>query len=161
MGSLKLEMRQRVEDAQEQGQEIQENAEKEIEEAEVSAEALGSIEGVDDDDKAALDAARSEADGIAKERAESEIKEPGSEVSESLKETSEESTEYSEQEMEDADTASEMTGSYSETGSELSSELQESGQEFSQLYSGEWRLSQLSGCSRTALRQERRYRLPD
>lgn len=130
MGSLKLEQRQKVESDQGRDLEIQEVGEQKIEEAETSAQALEQIEAIDDDDKAAVDAARSESDGIAKALAESEIKEPGSDVGESLKETSEQSTEYSETEMTDAEKASEMTGDFSETGAELSESLQESGQEF-------------------------------
>ena len=130
MGSLKLEQRQKVESDHERGQEIQEVGEQKIEEAETSAQAMEQIEAIDDDDKAALESARNEADGIAKSLAESEIKDPGAEVGESLIETSEQSNEYSETEMADAEKASEMTGDFSETGSELSESLQESGQEF-------------------------------
>lgn len=130
MGSLKLEQRQKVESDQERGREVQESGEQKLEEAEASQGAMEQIEAIDDDDKAALDAARSESDGIAKAIAESEIKEPGREIGESLKETSEQSTEYRETEMADAEKASEMVGDYSEAGGELSSELQESGQEF-------------------------------
>lgn len=133
MSSLKLEQRQKVENDQERGQEITEISEQKIEEAEVSAQALESIEAIDDDDKAAVDAARSESDGIAKALAESEIREPGNEVSESLTETSEQSNEYSETEMADADKANEMTGDFSVTGAELSGQLQESGQEFQEI----------------------------
>lgn len=130
MGSLKLEQRQKVESDQERGREVQESGEQKLEEAEASQGAMEQIEAIDDDDKAALDAARSESDGIAKAIAESEIKEPGREIGESLKETSEQSTEYSETEMADAEKASEMVGGYSEVGGELSSELQGSCQEF-------------------------------
>ena len=133
MGSLKLEQRQKVESDQEKGTEIKEAGEQKLEEAETSQEAMEQIEGVDDDDKAALDTARENANEIAKATAESEIKEPGREVGESLKETSEESTEYSETEMEDAAKASEMVGGYSEVGGELSDELQESGDEFQEI----------------------------
>ena len=94
MGSLKLEQRQKVESDQERGREVQESGEQKLEEAEASQGAMEQIEAIDDDDKAALDAARSESDGIAKAIAESEIKEPGREIGESLKETSEQSTEY-------------------------------------------------------------------
>lgn len=103
MGSLKLEQRQKVESDQEKGREVQESGEQKLEEAEASQGAMEQIEAIDDDDKAALDAARSESDGIAKAIAESEVKEPGREVGESLKETSEQSTEYSETEMADAE----------------------------------------------------------
>ena len=58
MGSLKLEQRQKVESDQEKGTEIKEAGEQELEEAETSQEAMEQIEGVDDDDKAALDTAR-------------------------------------------------------------------------------------------------------
>lgn len=133
MGSVKLEQRQKVENDREKGREIKEAGDTKLEEAETSSAALEQIEGVDEDDKAALDAAKSESDGIAKAIAESEIKEPGREVGESLKETSEQSTEYSETEMADADKASEMVGDYSDVGSGLSSELQESGQEFQEI----------------------------
>lgn len=130
MGSIKLEQRQKVESNQERGREVQEGGEEKLEEAEVSNAALEQIEAVDDDDKAALDAARSESDGIAKALAESEIKEPGREVGESLKETSEQSNEYAETEKSDAEKASTMEGDFSGVGSELAGELQESGQEF-------------------------------
>lgn len=133
MGTLKMEQGQKIERDQERGQEVQEIGEQKIEEAETSAEALGQIEAIDDDDRAAVEAARSESDGIAKALAESEIKEPGSQIGESLKETSSESREYSGIEMADAEKAAEMTGDYSGTGSELSGSLQESAQEFQEL----------------------------
>lgn len=133
MGSLKLEQRQKVERDQERGQEIQETGEQKIEEAEISAQALEQIEAIDDDDKAAVDAARGESDGIAKALAESEIKEPGVEVGKSLNETSDVSNKYSEIEKADADKASEMTGDFDNTGAELSRGLQESGQEFQEI----------------------------
>lgn len=80
MGSLKLEQRQKVESDQEKGREVKEAGEQKLEEAEASQGAMEQIEAIDDDDKAALDAARSESDGIAKAIAESEVKEPGREV---------------------------------------------------------------------------------
>lgn len=133
MGSLKLEQRQKVESNQEKGGEIKEAGERKLEEAEASQGAMEQVEAIDDDDKAALDAARSESDGIAKAVAESEIKEPGHEVGESLKENTEQSTEYSEIEMADAGKASEMVGDYSDVGGGLSGELQESAQEFQEI----------------------------
>ena len=84
MGSLKLEQRQKVESDQERGQEIQENAETKVEEAEVSQQALEQIEAIDDDDKAAVDAARSEAEGGFGSLVESKIKVPFAEIYESL-----------------------------------------------------------------------------
>lgn len=66
MGSLKLEQRQKVESDHEKGTEIKEAGEQKLEEAEASQGAMEQIEAIDDDDKAALDAARSESDGIAK-----------------------------------------------------------------------------------------------
>lgn len=133
MGSLKLEQRQKVESDQERGREVQEAGEQKLEEAETSQEAIGQIEAIDDDDRAALDAAISESDGIAKAIAESEIEEPGREIGDSLKETSEQSSEYAETEMSDAQKATEMNGDYSEVGSGLSEELQQSGQEFQEI----------------------------
>lgn len=133
MGSLKLEQRQKVECAQEKGGEIKEAGEQKLEEAEASQGAMEQIEAIDDDDKAALDAARSESDGIAKAIAESEVKEPGREVGDSLKENAEQSAEYSEIEMADAEKASEMVGDYSEVGGGLSGELQKSAQEFQEI----------------------------
>ena len=133
MGSVKLEQSQKVESAYEKGTEVKENSEQKLEEAETSQSAMDQIEGVDDDDKAALEAARQESDGIAKTIAESEIKEPGREIGASLKETSEQSVEYSETEMADAEKASEMVGNYSEVGGELSGELTQSGQEFQEI----------------------------
>lgn len=130
MGSLKLEQREKVEADQERGQEITEVGEQKLEEAEVSNEAISQIEAIDDDDKAALDAARSEASEIAKEVAESDIKSPWEEVSGSLEATASESREYSETERQDAEKAAEMTGDYSETGAGLSETLEASGEEF-------------------------------
>lgn len=77
MGSKKIEVRQKVETGVEQGQEIAENGEKKIEDAETSEQALSSIEIVDDDTAAAVETARSESEAIAKGVAESEIEEPG------------------------------------------------------------------------------------
>ena len=62
MGSLKLEQRQKVESDQGRGLGIQGVREQKIEDAETSAQALEQIEAIDDDDKAAVDAARSESD---------------------------------------------------------------------------------------------------
>ena len=133
MGSLKSEQRQKVESDQERGQEIAEVGETKVEEAEISSEAMSQIEAIDDDDKAALDAAHSEAEGIARMVAESEIRAPGQEVGESLTETAEESNEYAETEYKDAETASEMTGDYGDTGSNLASSLEQSGEEFQEI----------------------------
>lgn len=133
MGKLKLETRFRVEKDHEHGLEIREAGEQKLEEADASQSAMAQIEAIDDDDQAALDAARSESDGIAKAIAESEIKEPGREVGESLKETAEQSIEYSEIEISDAAKASEMVEDYFDVGSRLSAELQESGLDFQEI----------------------------
>lgn len=133
MGRLKLEQQGKVEQAGIRGNEIREVAEQKNEDAARSAEAVFSIEGVDDDDKAALEAAVSESSGIAKALAESEIRAPGAEVGESLNETSRESNEYANQEFADAQTASEMIGDFSDVGSGLSSSLEQSGQEFQEI----------------------------
>lgn len=133
MGSLKLEQSRKVEYDQERGKEVQENVETKLEEAEASNAAMEQIEAIDDDDKASLDQAVTESAEIAKNTVESEIREPGTEIGESLKETSEQSQEYSETEKKDAEKATEMTGDYSETGSELAENLQESGQEFQEI----------------------------
>ena len=133
MGMLKLEQRQKIEDSRERGREIQETGEQKLEEAEISVQALEQIEAIDDDDQAAVEAARMESDGIAKALAESEIAEPGAEVGEALKATSLESTEYSETELADAEKAAEMTGDYGDTGGDLSGHLWESGEEFREI----------------------------
>ena len=135
MGSVKLEQSQKVENDQERGREITERGSEKLEEAEVSRNAIDQIEIVDDDDKAAVDTAMTTSEGIAKSIAESEIKEPGREVGESLKETSEESTEYGETETEGADKASEMVGDFSDVGGNLASELQQRAQEFQEIAS--------------------------
>ena len=80
-----------------------------------------------------MDAARSEADGIAKAIAESDVRAPGQEVGESLQETASESREYSDIEMQDAEKAGEMTGDYSDTGSNLAGQLEASGEEFAEI----------------------------
>jgi hypothetical protein len=108
MGRLKLEQQGKVEQAGVRGNEIREVAEQKNEDAARSAEAVFSIEGVVDDDRAALEAAVSESGGIARALAESEIRAPGAEVGESLNETSRESTEYANQEFADAQTAAEL-----------------------------------------------------
>ena len=133
MGRLKLEQHHKVEQADQRGREIQEVAEIKNEEAEISSNAVRSIEGVDDDDRAAVEAAISESSSIAKALAESEIKAPGAEVGESLNETMNESTEYANQEYADASTAGEMTGDYSGVGSGLRGSLEQSGQEFQEI----------------------------
>lgn len=130
MASKKLEQQKKLEEAQEAGKKNIEGANEHLNEANESAEAMAEIEAVDDDDVAALEAARSSANERAKMISESEIKNPGAEIGEKLKETSEESKELAEKESEAADQATGMTGSYSEIGSELSKKLMESGQEF-------------------------------
>lgn len=133
MGSLKLEQQGKVEQAEQRGAEIRETGDQKVEEAETSAAALEGVEAIDDDDKAAVDAARSEADGIAKAIAESDVRAPGQEVGESLQETASESREYSDIEMQDAEKAGEMTGDYSDTGSNLAGQLEASGEEFAEI----------------------------
>jgi hypothetical protein len=130
MGTRKSQLRETVATDVERGQVIAETGDIKIEDAEVSENALSSTEAADDDTTAAVERARSESDAIARAVAESEIKEPGEQVSESFEETSHESTEYSEQEFANADTATDMTGDYDHVGSELSEQFQESGQEF-------------------------------
>lgn len=130
MGTRKIELKQKVEVDVERGQEIAETGAERIEEAVVSEDVLSSIEAADDDTANAVEKGRTESDAIAKAIAESQIKEPGEQVSDSFKETSAEATELSEQELENANTATEMTGDYSGVGSELSGEFQASGQEF-------------------------------
>lgn len=133
MGKLKLEQQQKVEQAGERGREIQEIAEQKNQEAEISSNAVRSIEGVDDDDRAAVEAAIGESSSIAKALAESEIKAPGAEVGESLNETTAESTEYANQEFSDANTAAEMTGDYTDVGSGLRGSLEQSGEAFQEI----------------------------
>ena len=65
MGLLKLEQRQEVESDQELGQEIQEVGEHRIEETVTSAEALESIEAIDDDVLALIEDARQDAEAVA------------------------------------------------------------------------------------------------
>ncbi|MGN1457098.1 MAG: hypothetical protein ACI4XP_03980 [Acutalibacteraceae bacterium] len=135
MGSLKDSMRSKVESGQERGEQIKEIASQKIEEATASAEALNSVEAIDDDDKAAVESARSASSSIAQGLAESEIKSPGAEVGEGLKETSVESQGYSEVEKTDAGKAAGMTADYSGVGSSLASSLEQSSQEFSNIAS--------------------------
>ena len=136
MGQKKIEMNQRVEADKERGQEIAEKGDQKIEEAEASKEAITSIEIVEDDDEKAVEQGIKDSDAIARGLAETDVKEPGERVSESLKETSEQSKEYSEIEMQGSAKATEMTADYSGVGSEVSSELQQSGQEFQEIADG-------------------------
>lgn len=130
MGSLKLEQHQKVERDNERGVQIQEVGSVKIEEAESSVTSLEQIQAIDDDDRAAVDAARSESNGIANAVSESEIREPGTDVKESLRETSRQSQEYSAMELQDASRAAEMTGDYSGTGAGLAGSLETSAAEF-------------------------------
>lgn len=130
MGSKKIELNHKVESYVEQGQEIANIGDEKIAEAEASEQALSSIEAVDDDTADAVDSARNESSGIAEGIAESEIENPGEDVSDLFVEISEESNEFGDQERENANTASEMEGDYSSVGSDLSSKFQESSSEF-------------------------------
>ena len=133
MGSKKMELRGQIDKAEQQGGEIREGGEQKVEEVEISAQALESTETVDDDDKAAVDAARSEAEGISKMVAESDIRAPGQEVGEQLHETAAEARESGDITLQGAETAGEMTGDYSDTGSNLGSQLEASGEEFHEI----------------------------
>lgn len=83
MGFLKLEHQKRIEKGKEKGQDIIETGEQKIRELE-EYQAFDQIEAIDDDDKAAVDAARSEAEGGFGSLVESKIKVPFAEIYESL-----------------------------------------------------------------------------
>lgn len=133
MAKLKLEQVKNIEKDRKKGIEVNEKGEKKLIEAEMSENAMEQIEALDDDDKAALEAAVLESRNIAKAVSESEIKEKGREVGESIKETSDRSFEYSDAEYRDAEKANDMKGDYCETGDSLSRSLKESGQEFKEI----------------------------
>ena len=132
MGSVKLEQTSKIEENEGKGNETKEIARQKLEEAETSENAI-SIEGVDDDDREAIDEARDEMAGIAEQQAESEAREPAREIGESLKEVTEQSNEFAETEEQDAETASGAEGDYSEVGDKLSGDIQRSGQEFREI----------------------------
>lgn len=133
MGSVKLEQHQKLEANQERGNEVVEKGDVKLEDAVESEAAMSRIEAVDDDDKAALEAGRSESDSIAKELASVEVREPGKEVSEGLLETSEQSNEYADTEEQDAEAASEMVGDYEGVGGNLENQFEQSAQEFREI----------------------------
>ena len=133
MAKLKLEQTKNIEKDRKNGIEVNKKGERKLIEAEMSEKAMEQIEALDDDDKAFLEAAAAESRNIAKAVAESEIKEKGREVGESLKETTDRSSEYSDAEYRDAEKAHEMKGDYCETGDSLSRSLKESGQEFKEI----------------------------
>ena len=133
MGSLEQGLRSSLEEAEQRGMEVRENAEQKIDEAQESKEALDQIEAIDDDDKAALQEAINESRDIAQGIAENEITTPGSEISSSLEGISEQSSEYSETEIQDSEKASGTIGDFQGPGAELASKLQESGESFREL----------------------------
>ena len=135
MGSIKLEQRGKVEQDEKRGLEINENLDTKIGEAEISREALDRAEAsvVDDDMKAAVDAGRTEADGLAKSIAESDGRAPGMEVTQSLKETASENKEYAETERAAAEAAGEMTGDFADTGANLAGQIEASADEFGEI----------------------------
>lgn len=130
MGSVKEYVNSKVEAGIEQGDRVKENAENKIEEANVSAEALSRIEGVDDDDVQAVESARAEANSEARRIAEDEIRSPSNEINRGFTETAAESNDFANKEHTDAAHAAEMVADYSGTGSNLSSTLEQSAAEF-------------------------------
>lgn len=130
MGTIKETQRGKVEQGIESGENIKEIGSKHIEEANVSAEALASVEGVDDDDKQAVETARSEAASEAANIADSEIRSPGEQVVQGFQETTSESNEYANREHSDATNASGMVAEYSGIGANLASSLEQSASEF-------------------------------
>lgn len=133
MGSKKTVLETKVESNIEHGQELAERGDKAIEEGVEAEQALSSMEAVDDETIEAVEEARSESDAIAKGIAESELKEPGDEISDSFSEISKESTEYSEQELQNANIATEMKGDYGDISSEISNKFEQSGNEFQEI----------------------------
>lgn len=133
MGSKSMEYQERINEGQEKGNEISELGQQKLDEAAESNDAFISIERVDEDDEEAVESATAEAQQISSEIANGEIREPSSEVGESLHEVSEEATESGDTEDSNAETAAEMTGDYSDVGSNLSSEFTQSGEEYRRL----------------------------
>lgn len=133
MGSFKLELGSKNAETTEKAQEIQDNAERRIEDAENNAEIFPEFEAADDETAEAVEEGKEKAAEINKELAQSEIVIPGEEISEMYEETYNEAMERSEQEMKNSDIADGMTAAYSEVGAEISSKFQESGQEFNEI----------------------------
>lgn len=132
MGKYKDELNRQVTESINQGEQIKENADKKIDEAVESADALSSIEGVDDDDVQAVENARNEAKSVSENIAESEIRSPSNEVGEQFSETANEAKDAANRERTDAGNASHMVADYSSIGSGLASSLEQSASDFEQ-----------------------------
>ena len=133
MGTKFESLEQRRAQAEQQGIEIKENSERDIEEAHISVDALKQIEVVDEDDKMALDAAVNETKSIGKMLAETDIRAPGIEVGNSLEAVSTQAKEYGEIEKKSSDKASETVGAFEGPGVELAGKLREFGERYQEL----------------------------
>lgn len=130
MGALKEGLHRNVEDITESGKEVTENANERLHEAAISVEALNSLECIDDDDRDAADAGRSEAMAISHGIAETQIDTPTSELANEFSETSNEALGYANIERSDANKARGLVSDYSGVGSTLSASFEASATEF-------------------------------
>lgn len=130
MGILKEGLRRNVETLTESGNEVTENANERLREAEISVEALNSLECIDDDDREAADTGRSEAMSISAGIAESQIDYPTSELANQYAETSREASEYAGIEHSDAAKAGGLVSDYSGVGANLAASFEASAVEF-------------------------------
>ena len=134
MGRLKSRGHEQVQEYRQQFDELQESAENFAEETERNKEIAASIEGVDDDDKTALEAGKEQGHEIAEGHAE-EIDAQKNEINSRMETTVDEMNERANQERTEAQIVGNMDGSYGGIGSNLESAFESSADEFDEIAS--------------------------
>ena len=153
MGELKNQGRERVQEHQEQYGEIQQEASEAIEERDRNLEVIRSLEGVDDDDKSAIEDGRGQGKEIASQIAESSIETPKNEVNTQVEATVTEMHGLETREEADAGKAGGMDGNYGGVGSNLESKFSASAAEFNDIASSGEEVKETSNAALEAMAQ--------
>lgn len=130
MGELKNRGREGVQENQDRYRETQEVGEQNLEERARNMSIIQTFEGVDDDDKTAIEDGKNSGREIAEQLAESTMETPKNEINSSMESTISEMRGFAGREADDANKASAMDGNYVGVGSSLESKFEESAREF-------------------------------
>lgn len=144
MGELKNRGRTEIGEIKDNFQEIRQSGEQSLEEKTENVQVFLSVEGVDDDDKSAIEDGKNSIQEIASQIAESTMETPKNAVNERADGTIAEMEEYAGREQTEASAISAMNGNYGAVGSSLEQQFTQSATEFSDIASNGMEIKQSS-----------------
>ena len=144
MGELKNRGRTEIGEIQNNFQEIRQSGEQSLAEKTENVQVFRSVEGVDDDDKSAIEDGKNNIQEIAAQIAESTMETPKNAVNERADGTIAEMEEYAGREQTEATAISAMNGNYGAVGSSLEQQFTQSATEFSDIASSGKEIKQSS-----------------